>query len=120
MTIYQKAWTELEKADLRLARTADVIRPEHLFSKRSKRDYISKSFWTDARVERWVKDDKKARAAADAAVSKAANTIAKLQALADKAKTNREYAKAVAARIQMSYAIWQEAYSRAMPKEWKK
>jgi hypothetical protein len=120
MNLFDKAWNELEKADLRLARTATVLRPEHLFDKRSKRDYISKSYWTDARTERWQKDDKKAREAADAAVSKAATTLGKLQALVDKAKTNREYAKAVAARIQMTYAIWDEAYTRAMPKEWKK
>jgi hypothetical protein len=117
--LYNQAWDELEKADLRLARTADVMRPEHLFRK-MRRDYISKYYWTDARVESWKNDDKKARIAADAAISKAATTLAKLQAMVDKATTSREYAKAVAARIEMTHAIWQEAYSRAMPKEWKK
>jgi hypothetical protein len=120
MNLYAKAWAELEKADMRLSRTVDILTPEFLFNKKIKRDYISKSFWTDARVERWLSDDKKAREAANAAISKAATTLDKLQALVDKAKTDREYAKAVAARIQMTHAIWQEAYSRTMPKEWKK
>jgi hypothetical protein len=118
--LFDKAWGELEKADLRLARTADVLTPHHILDKRIKRDPIAKMFWTDARVETWKRDDKKARLAAEAAVSKAATTLAKLQTMVDKATTSREYAKAVAARIEMTHAIWQEAYSRAMPKEWKK
>jgi hypothetical protein len=118
--LYAQAWNELEKADMRLSRTADIMRPEYLFNPKIKRDYISKSYWTDARVETWKRDDEKARQAADAAITKAANTLAKLQSMVEKATTNREYAKCVAARIEMTHAIWQEAYSRTMPKEWKK
>jgi hypothetical protein len=120
MNLYNKALAELEKADMRLARTADVMSPRHLFDRRVKQDYITKSYWTDARIETWKRDDKKARQAADAAITKAASTLAKLQAMVDKATNNREYAKCVAARIEMTHAIWQEAYTRAMPKEWKK
>lgn len=67
-----------------------------------------------------IDDSEKALAAAVAAISKAATTLAKLQAMVDKATTSKEFAKCSAAKLQLSYAIYEEAHTRAMPKAWKK
>jgi|WetSurMetagenome_2_1015567.scaffolds.fasta_scaffold00846_21 hypothetical protein len=105
--IYAKAEAFLELADARAARARVILEP-------SKKGL----FWTEKKIAQWNSDGAIAVAKANAAVAKAASTIAKIQRLVDAAQNNRDYAKAVAARVAMRDAIWAEAYGRAMPKEW--
>jgi hypothetical protein len=104
--LYEKAWKALDDADARAARAHEILTPlDKRFFGRDENE------WTCAHVA--------AKAVADDAVSTSA-AVAKLQRLVDKAENDREYAKAVAARIATAQAIWAVAYGRAMPKKYRK
>lgn len=105
-TIYDSAWKALEDADSRAARAPVILTP----SDKGFRS-LDENEWVCAHVA--------AKAVADAAVSQS-DVVAKLQRLVDRARTDREYAKAVAARIETAWSVWATAYGRAMPKKFRK
>lgn len=98
---YDRAWGMLEDADNRLE-GAWVIQ-----------EYPEESHWRKA--------DRLARAKALAAVEDS-RPVHQARALAFSMSTSgntRDYAKAVAARIEMERSVWAYAYGRAMPKQWR-
>ena len=125
--MYNKAWDLLEKADLRAGRARDIKRfdPARLsknFTKpksQAAADSYAR-YWNDERKNRWMCHDIAARSVAREAVE-AAPSVKAARKLADKARQGsdlRAYAKAVAARIATETAVFDEAYGRAMPREW--
>jgi hypothetical protein len=123
--MYNKAWDLLEKADLRSERAREI---ERFDPARLKTSYVRSqdacdayaSHWSDERKNRWMCHDIAARSVAREAVE-AAPSVKVARKLADKARQGsdlRAYAKAVAARIATEAAIFDEAYGRAMPREW--
>lgn len=98
---YDRAWATLEDADERIAEAHEIrIHP------------------TD---KRWIAADRKARLKALAAVEDA-RIVTEARRLAHNLRDRgplRDYAKAVAARIEIERAVWTVAYGRAMPREWR-
>jgi hypothetical protein len=104
--VYNRARKALEDADNRVARAPVVLTP-------SDKGFLGldENEWLCAHVT--------AKAVADEAVL-TSEAVNKLQRLVNKARTDREYAKAVAARIETAWAVWATAYGRAMPNKFRK
>jgi hypothetical protein len=101
-TPYERACGFLELADARFAKAFEI--------------------YSYPREARWLKADRKARATALAAVEDS-RLVHQARALAFSMSTSgstRDYAKAVAARIETERSVWADAYGRAMPREWRK
>jgi hypothetical protein len=127
-TPYNRAWEILEAADIRMGRAIDIVayhpaRLEPGFTKppsQALADSHARA-WPEHRVEERLRDDRKARLAALAAVEDS-NLVKAARKLSDVARDSaslRDYAKAVAARIATEDSVWAVAYGRAMPRKWR-
>lgn len=113
--LYERAAALLEEADERMTAAPTVGEPHD-------RDAYGRYWWSlDNRVARWDACDWLARLIADRAVSESAR-IAVAERLAGRARQADDtsaLAKAAAARLEMTRAVWTEAYGRYFAK-WEK
>jgi hypothetical protein len=110
--LYNRACDMLEKADERMSRAPVVGEPHE-------RDAYGRLWWSrDDRRERWRACDWLARLIAEQVVKESASVLAarRLVDRAERAGDVSAYAKAAAARIQITRAVWAEAYGRYFAK----
>lgn len=110
--LYERAAALLEEADERMTAAPTVGKPHD-------RDAYGRYWWSlDNRVVRWKACDWLACLIADRVVTESAR-IAVAERLADRARQADDVsalAKAAAARVQMTRAVWTEAYGRYFAK----